>query len=453
MPDLRRAALLLIISMLVVYALMAYQLRQQLAAGYSDFISAYTAAKILQQGDAARLYDLPLQHEIQQNAAPTVARRASALPFVRPPFEAWLFRPLAHFSYQVAFWIWTSSNLIFLTLAGALLRREVLWLKSVPLVICILAAVSFFPVFLALIEGQDSILLLLIYSLSYTCLRHDRPQWAGAIFALGTFKFPLVLPFLIPFLVRGRLRFLAGFACTATALALVSIATVGPGEMRHYISYLSTIDKLAPAVNIPRDMPNLRGLLALFARPEASLAGTVLLLLASVLVLVMTCVAWKANADAAALPGGFSLTLLSTLLVSYHAHVFDLVLLVIPICLGVDWILARSTNRRNWRSLLAWSVGLLSFSPTYMVFLFALRAGGLICIPLLLFAFGWIRVLRRGRGDSKSDCERLKSDTADNRSHNFMVLVEHHKIRCGTNLEFAFPGQPRRLCGIRARRS
>jgi hypothetical protein len=379
---LRRAALILIPSMLALYAIMAYQLRKHIVNGYSDFLSAYTAARILQRGEPHRLYDLQLQSQIQRDIAPDVSGRGGALPFVRPAFEAWLFYPLARFSYPTAFGLWTIASCTFLVIAMALLRRHNRLLQSFPLLTVVLAALSFFPVFMSLLQGQDSILLLLIYVLSYTTLVRGSVMGAGAILALGLFKFPLVLPFLVVFILRGRARFLAGFVVVAGVLMLVSIGTVGSAGIAVYIRYLASIDALAPGVNISRDMPNLRGLLALVAGPGLSLLSTAILIVASAVVLGIVTATWTNPESNTDLPAQVSLNVLATILVSYHAHVFDLALLVFPICVGLELLLCRQLNRRS-RVRLAWSTGLAAFSPLYVILVFSLRGVPVLAVLVL----------------------------------------------------------------------
>ena len=84
MMHLRLAAAVLVISMLVVEVVLAYQVREQVLAGYSDFVSGYTAGQILQRGEADHLYDLQLQYAIQREVAPHVNIRHGALPASRP---------------------------------------------------------------------------------------------------------------------------------------------------------------------------------------------------------------------------------------------------------------------------------------------------------------------------------------------------------------------------------
>src|ERR1700757_385917 len=147
----RAAAAVLITGLLLTYVTIFYQLRRQLFEGYSDFISFYTAGKILQRGEASHLYDLRLQQGIQQETAPHVEIRKGALPFVRPPFEAWLFWPFAYFSYGTAFTTWNLFSCGCLLAIAAILRREVSELCRFSPALTVASIFSYFPVFVTLL--------------------------------------------------------------------------------------------------------------------------------------------------------------------------------------------------------------------------------------------------------------------------------------------------------------
>ncbi len=392
-PWLRRLAFLLITAMLLIYAVLAWQLGPQIAAGRSDFLAAYTAGKILQSSSAHRLYDVQLQRNLQRGVT-AVDRGEQVLPYVRPPFLAWVFWPLARLSYLPAFWTWTAINFAVLIVVIALLRQEVPPLQASSVGTLTIAAASFFPVFLDLLQGQDSILLLLIYVLAYRALRRGRYLPAGAILAIGVFKFPLVLPFIVPFIAHRRWRFVAGFAGVTACLLAVSTATVGWTAMMHYPAYLANIDKLAPGINIPRDMPNLRGLLAItFASSARSIPVTMILVAVSLAALAWTTQAWSADsANVARFRAGYALNLVTTILVSYHAHVFDLTVLVLAGCLAAESVVSGAVSGLGARRMLVWVLALVAFSPLYLILSGVCHCAALLVLPLLALFVALARV-------------------------------------------------------------
>ena len=366
----RRVLFLGAIAMLLAYTVMAYHFWDQVRNGYSDFISFYTAGQILQRDEAEKLYDLNLQYEIQREHAPGVNIRAGALPFVRPPFEAWLFLPLAKLDYFSAFLLWDLLTIALLIATSVMARSHIPGLNGVPAILTVLAMFSYYPVFLTLLQGQDSVVLLLVFFLTYVTLRAQRELTGGLVLGLGIFKFPLVIPFLIPFFVAKRIRLLAGFCITSLVLAGISLWTTGVRSLSEYPGYLLAVDKFARGVNDPRDMPNLRGLLSVILGHSVS-PGVLKIVIAVVSLLL---VGWLATKYHAFVPGestlfslAFSLDVIVTMLVSYHAHVFDLVLLLPFLGISLGMVMSQDSLPPQSRRLLGLAAGCILFSPLYVV--------------------------------------------------------------------------------------
>ena len=414
--------------MLAIYAILFFQMRQPLRQGYSDFVSFYTAGKILDRGASSQLYDIPLQYQIQRAVAPNVQIRQNALPFVRPAYEAWLFWPLACLPYGVAFALWNLFNGACLILAVLCLRHEVPALHGISPLLTVAASLSYFPVFFTILQGQDSILILLIYVLAYRALRRNRQFVGGMTLGLGIFKFPLVIPFLIPFFSRKRLPFVFGFALTSFVLAAASIATVGLSTSAYYPRYLLNIDHLARGINRPADMPNLRGLLSVLLPATSARAGVVLLILFSVVLLAFVFRKWPVTSSpstsssvrpgpdtppetGAAFALGFALNVVATVLVSYHCHAFDWSVLLLPMGLVLGLVLSdepsfpQPTSRQatlpeatppqtallqaiqpQTRKFLVWTLSALWFSPIYLLIVFTANTPSLLAVLLIAFA-------------------------------------------------------------------
>jgi hypothetical protein len=128
-------------------------------------------------------------------------------------------------------------------------------------------AIVFLPVGVALMQGQDSILLLLFLVAAFAALEGGREFIAGCILGLGLFKFQIVLPIALLFVLWKRWRFAYGFAASAVALIASSVGVVGLQATKSYFGLLvsmslglsSTIDQ-ARLGTPPAIMPNLRGL-------------------------------------------------------------------------------------------------------------------------------------------------------------------------------------------------
>src|SRR5260370_18007450 len=116
------------------------------------------------------------------------------MPFIRPPFEALVFLPLAYFSYPVAFAIWSLAKLVLLWLTARVLPRPHPFSRIYPSWLEVVLCLGFFPVFLDLFQGQDAILLLLIVAATVNHLQSGKAFPPGPILSLGLFKFNLVRP-------------------------------------------------------------------------------------------------------------------------------------------------------------------------------------------------------------------------------------------------------------------
>lgn len=382
--------------MLFAYAVAARHFWEQVRNGYSDFISFYAAAKILQSGAGDMLYDLGLQYEIQRQYAPNVKIRAGALPYVRPSFEAWIFAPFASLSYQTAFLVWNSLSIALLIVVAITAKFQVPGLGKAPPILLVLSTLSYFPVFITVLQGQDSVLLFVIYFLAYMALRARKELWGGLIFGFGMLKFPLVVPFLVPFVVARRLRILAGFCITSLLLMVFSAFTTGLRSLSSYPAYLLSIDKLARGINDPRDMPNLRGIVSVILGSHVSS-----ITLKVVIVTVSLCLlAWLATKNRFFVPSesrlfslAFALDSIVTILVSYHAHVFDLVLLLLFLAIGSGVLLSSHELTSLSRQLLSTAVGLVLFSPLYFVLSLLSRYTTVLALILLGTCFVLARAI------------------------------------------------------------
>lgn len=241
--------------------------------GYADFRQLYASGYMLRHGMASKLYNYNTQLQIQNEVA---AGTRIAMPFLRPAYQAIVFVPLSLLSYKSAYLIWLGIN-VFLACLGYQLISDFLpafqW-KALP----VLAFLSFAPLSIGLIQGQDSVLWFLLFALALRFVRRGHESQAGMLMALGLFKFQLAIPIALLFVIWRRRSFLKGFIPTAIALAMISVAIVGhPGILdllhRRFVSPTGGI-----AVNVDyRMMANVNALFigVLGYRTWARIAGVV----------------------------------------------------------------------------------------------------------------------------------------------------------------------------------
>src|ERR1022692_2600558 len=287
---LKSAVLLYLTGMVMIHAVVFWSVRDSVRKGYSDFTIYYCAGKIVRLGLGHQLYDNVTQFKVQREFSPDVAIRLDALPYNHPPFEAALFAPFTLVSYPAAFAMWALANLAMLIALPFMLRPELGHLQIYPWPFWVLASLGFFPIFFALLQGQDAILLLFLYTLAFLCLKKNRDIFAGSWLALGLFKPHLILPFIFLLLVQGRRKVLYGFLPIAAVLALVSTAIVGREGMLLYPRYVLRLEStMARGAIMPSDMPNLRGMLYLLLHSDSYVGVAALALSVGMLLLA----AWR----------------------------------------------------------------------------------------------------------------------------------------------------------------
>jgi hypothetical protein len=375
--------------MLLIHAVLFWRTRERTRQGYSDFTIFYAAGLMVRQGLVHRLYDDALQFQIQRSFASGVQIRQGPLPYNHPPFEALIFLPLTSLSYAAAYAVWNLINLAILLTVLFVLRPYIAILRYRPLWWWWLGTLAFFPVFVALLQGQDIILLLLLQALTYVSLKRNSDFLGGCWLGLGSFKFHLVLPLMLFLLAWKRKSAVLGFVLTCLGLGAVSIAIVGWPEATQYPHYVLHLEKImGRGAIVPADMPNLRGLIEGWSVSHA-LPGVAHLLTAvsSTTLLLWVIMKGRRHGDGSDFDLKFSAAIVATLLVSYHSFAYDLTLLILPILLIINhWSETRCLGLRR-SIVLQVSTALFFLTPLYMLVWF--RGEHLNIFAMVLMGLLW----------------------------------------------------------------
>jgi hypothetical protein len=396
--SLRPVLVILLTAMIVLHAWMFFSFRRQIATGYPDFTSLYTAGKCILQGDGRQLYDLDTQFTIQREFASEVKQRYNPLPYNHPPFEALLFAPLARLPYGGAYLVWALCNIFLILGFWYLLRPRLPALRAFFPGLPLLAIFAFFPVAMALLQGQDSILLLFLYGFVFSALATGRPFVAGLCLGLALFKFQLVLPFVLVLVLRRQWKAVAGFAASAFVLLWISAAVVGWKGLLQYPGFLLRLTRGGARVGIdPRDMPNLRGLIS-GSLHLAGLPATLLIIVLSIVLLALVA-RQRPVQPRGQFVLGFSLFLTLTIVTSYHLQVHDLSLLIFPILMVAELFVAGEIVERA-RPVLIGSIVVLFFTPLYAILQFSFREMNLMVVAVAMFAAGTTIALTSKEGSA-----------------------------------------------------
>jgi hypothetical protein len=337
----------------------------------SDFTVFRTGWSLILHGHADRLYDAAAQADVQRALLSEVGRagfRGGLMAFLHPPHAALAGCVLGvvaeRFGAPLAFRLWTLASVALLArlardVAGALGGGR----RTLALVAIALAA--FYPVLIALQEGQVSVLLAVAALGSVLALGDGRPLAAAAWLLVLSIKPQTLPPLLAVLAARGERRVLALAAALGAAAVLVTALALGPHVWSDYVARLPALERFFGA-GTPVYMPTLRGLLT---RLLGSTPGR------DRLVEVLAGLAWAAAIAAAAVvalrtrraaaagdrgardaraPLGFALALGA--LTSPHLFPQDVVLWAAPVTL----VLALCRDRdpavyaRRARIVLAW---------------------------------------------------------------------------------------------------
>jgi hypothetical protein len=394
---------LFLAGMLSLHLIIAWDSIDLIRKGYPDFTTFYSGASILRQGLRRQLYDEATQYRVQLQFAAGVSTRQGPLPYIHPPFEALLFIPFTWVSYPTAYMLWDVLNLVFLLLLFYLLRPAVPWFRQVPAVGWLLGCLAFFPVFFALLQGQDILLLVLLFGVTYVLLRRNIDLVAGCCLGLGVFRFHLVLPLVLILLYQKRSRVMAGFLATATLLGLVSVAIIG---WQGVLSYPSHVWHLEQAMErrqtiVPIRMASVRGLLDnLLVLHTSRLVSDVAIGAVSCTLLIFAARKWKMGSRIE-FDLGFALCVIVTVLVSYHTLAYDLSLLLLPLALTIQHFCSDGGVQPRARLRLFILLFLLFFSPLHAFLV--MRDGHYNLFALVLLFWCWL--LSREIGDARNIAE------------------------------------------------
>jgi hypothetical protein len=358
----------------------------------TDFPDFYCAARMLLDGHGHQLYDADLQRRYQARYAGGVGTL-----YIHPPFEAVLYLVVAWLPLLNAYWLWSLLNLLFLAVGARRMAKGALVPWDWRLLIA--ASLTFVPLLLCLLQGQDSLLFLLLVILAFSALRTGHSFAAGCWLGLGLFKFQIVLPLILVLVLtsRGKARseFVTGFSLFALTLSGISAAISGRSALLYprFLLHLLT----QPATGIaPQAMANFRGLAyLLFHRAQSSWASGLMLIL-SAGGLIKTLMVWRhaqfaPPANTPASPRyeyeydfAFANTVLFSLLVSYYLNPHDLTLLLLPLSVMPHGVFVRETRAKSAADWIILSlIGLLLLPPMH---LWALKAGiyALAAVPIVL---------------------------------------------------------------------
>lgn len=350
------------------------------ACRYIDFRTSYTAGYMLRTGHAADLYNYVVEQHFQ---SALVSPEPRALPLMTPPFTVLPFAPLSLLTFWPAYALFAAFNILLLLGSYALLKPFLATLSARWKLAPLLLFLSFLPAAIALIMGQLSFVVLLLYCACFVALRRKHDLLAGVILSFALVKFQIALPVAALFLLWRQWRFTGGFLIGGSLLTVLSIRMIGRTAFLPYVQSLFSMTHAVtadPATQVhfgimPALMPNLFG--PIFFLSHGAPWGRIV-----TLALSLALFAWTASRRPS-LP----LALLTAMLVSYHLLFYDLTLLLLPLPLVTDHLLAAAAHadsaKCNYRLLITQVSLAILFLVPFIRFLIAVDESFLLTLPIL----------------------------------------------------------------------
>ncbi|MDI3339944.1 MAG: glycosyltransferase family 87 protein [Sphaerobacter sp.] len=302
-----------------------------------DFLTTYTAARILARGEGADLYNWWTQYAVQHPilAAHGVSWSDRILqPYVAPPLLGLLALPLQVLPAGGALLLWVVLSVAGLVLAGRLLDRA-LDLRLGRL--CPLLVLSFFPAYYTLLLGQSEALLVLGVVAFVLLSRRQADLLAGVALGVLVLKPPLLVVPVIYLVTKQRWRALAGLSLACVLAAALSLAALGPGGVADYLRLSRELSQPEGtiATNVA-GMINIRGALIRLLPGAPALLQQFGIAGLSLTLLTVCVAAWRRTGAERGTPAEeaeLALMLLATCLVSYHALIHTGVLILPAVAL------------------------------------------------------------------------------------------------------------------------
>ena len=342
----------------------SYTLHYKLAQ--PDFYVYYLAAQLGRVHGWAAIYDPTVF------LAPVTVAVGKPLPYLNPPELAWLVTPLSFLPYPLAAWIWTGflvAAFVFVWYLAAPGRRMVRLIHG-------LGAGVLLPVFVGILFGQVSLLVVAAVALCWWLLSRGRPWLAGL--ALSALILKPQVAFLVPLalLLAGYGRVFLAWLAVSVPLAAVTLLATGIGVFEQMSRSLQTVS------HVPGPIQS--SLLRQLPLPVAAL-GIAAVLAASAVIL------WRCRGRSPSRP--VAVGLIAGVLVSPYVNFYDLSALVLA-----AWLILRSNSPRWQRFVTLGMYVPLYGAPIWPLLTLACLGGWLLSLAASTLA------LPRQR-DSESEAE------------------------------------------------
>ncbi len=351
---------MIVINSFVALCLISYM-------GLKPDYRSYYAAGVASRTAPHTLYDWKSQEILQRELFGDFV----LLPFFHPPLELPLFAGLSKLPYIYSLNLWRLFSMGLLGASGVMLARIT---KQNALMLTLLLA-AMVPMAACVVEGQDSIMLLLIISATFYLLRNDQDFAAGVLLASALFKPQVPIILAIALFAIGRKRFVTVFVAASAVITAASFLYMGGSGLQQILECTRFTEGRLPI----SEMPSIRGLISVVAGDQRILSAAAL-----VLCLLFIFPVWR---RARSLSFVFATAICVGCLAALHVFTYDLTLLAIPLAL-----LIATPQKRD-----APLVALLTSGPLYLL-VYAPKLECVFVIPTIMLCVSCFRLMPKALG-------------------------------------------------------
>jgi hypothetical protein len=349
--------------------------------GNADFRVFYSGGYLLRSGQTGQIYDDDKIKNVQDER---VSISPWVLPFTHPAYEALLFVPFSLLRYRAAYITFLGFNLLclvigywFLQTRFGPLRERWRWLPP-------LAVLGFMPIPAALMQGQDSLILLALFTAALAFMDSGSELAAGLLLGLGMFKFQILIPIGFLFFIWRRWQILFGTVISGAVVLALSAALTGIDAQRTYVHKLYDIslkrhgaDLIGYGVPVA-GMPNIRGIVSSVLHVAPGISLSTIVILSLVLIVLAAWRGWSTSPQ-----WQLAIAISAAALTGYHVLPHDLSILLISMAI----LLGQSNARGLWVFPLLWVTAPICFFHYSYLFALPLMAFFIVLITAARIRF------------------------------------------------------------------
>lgn len=296
---------------------LAYSIKDK-QVSLSDFVQFWVCGKLVLNPETRhRVYDPTAINQAMPVAVPVEDRIIPAVPFFIVLMAPWALMPV-----DQSFLLWIAASLLSMGAITALLLKDLRGGGTLSIAGFITAILAAQPTWFTVFIGHACLFQYLFIGLFFWGLLKKNDPIAGAGMALASFKPQYAVPLAMAALAGKRIKLLAWATAVEMLLLAMAVLTIGLDNTIHFPSLMAKYEHDQARV-VPR-MICLRAILETFLPHGPSMIISWLFYGAALLIGFLMWRQASKNIELARWAAAF--TLVSSLLFSPHAHIYDAVM-------------------------------------------------------------------------------------------------------------------------------